>query len=91
MRFLPKHLDTMPLTSSALEGVSIGLNKCATKLYNFLEVSSLKRASISSEINNPLIHEVFAKKFRHNAINKPCFRRSLYWVKQMCNKTQCEY
>jgi len=59
--------------------------------YNFLEVSCLQRASRSSEINSPLIHEVFAKKFRHNSINKQYFRWSLYWVKKMCNKTQCEY
>lgn len=38
--------------------------------YHFLKVSCLQRASRSSEINSPLIHEVFAKKFRHNAISK---------------------
>jgi hypothetical protein len=32
MRFLPKNLDTIPLTNSTLDGVSIGLKKCATKL-----------------------------------------------------------
>lgn len=31
MRFLLKNLDTMPLANSNLEGVSIGLKKCATK------------------------------------------------------------